>query len=281
MSPPRERRREKSPSAGDAAPIAYVIPCYNEERRLAVDDVLRLASVPGVRVHLVDDGSKDGTRALLADIATRSGDPPRVSALAMPRNGGKGEAVRFGMRTAAGERIDPSSGDEVPAFVGFADADFATPVYELERLAELARRIDGAVDVVMGSRISKAGTRIARKPSRHYLGRGFSTAASLALGTPFYDTQCGAKLFRNTPLLRAALEQPFRSRWIFDVELLARLLGGVGQHPGLPFASFHEEPLEEWTDVAGSRIRMLELADVGTSLLAVAIELRTRGRGSR
>lgn len=254
---------------GDLAETALVIPCYDEERRLDADAVLRLARSPAIRVVLVDDGSRDGTRALLERIAERSDG--RVVALAMPKNGGKGEAVRFGMRAAAGAGAPAS---HAPAFVGFADADFATPVEELVRLVEIARASSAAA--VLGSRVAMAGRQIERKAMRHYVGRGFSTAASVTLGAPFYDTQCGAKIFRNTPLLRASLATPFRSRWIFDVELLARLLGGVDEHAGVPFDAFHEEPLRRWTDVAGSRVRLLELVDVGASLLSVGVSLRRR-----
>ena len=50
-----------------------------------------------------------------------------------------------------------------------------------------------------------------------------ATLAALILRQPFYDTQCGAKLFRNTPALAGALSEPFRSPWAFDLELLGRL----------------------------------------------------------
>ncbi|MCL2723639.1 MAG: glycosyltransferase [Polyangiaceae bacterium] len=244
---------------------ALVIPCYNEENRLDVSEVLRLSSSPDVRVYLVDDGSRDRTHALIKDIASQSHG--RIVALGLQKNGGKGEAVRFGMRAgvAAGA-----------TFVGYLDADFATPVDEIIRLKAIADT--DSVDVVMASRIAMAGTAIRRKAVRHYIGRCFSTAASLALRAKFYDTQCGAKLFRNTPLLRASLDQPFRSRWIFDVEILARLLGGVDGLPGIPFSKFREVPLNAWVDVAGSRVRLREVATVGQDLLAVARDLRRRRR---
>ncbi|MCL2776630.1 MAG: glycosyltransferase [Polyangiaceae bacterium] len=244
---------------------ALVIPCYNEERRLDVGEVLRLCSSPGVRVYLVDDGSRDRTRALIESVAAQSSG--RAVALALSKNGGKGEAVRFGMRDGVEAGAD---------FCGYLDADFATSVDEILRLKQLAEA--GTADVVMGSRISMAGTAIRRKATRHYLGRVFSTAASTVLRAPFYDTQCGAKLFRNTPIFRASIEQPFRSRWIFDVEILARLLGGFGGVQGVAFSKFREVPLNAWVDVVGSRVRMRELTTVGQELLRIAWDLHCRRR---
>jgi hypothetical protein len=71
-----------------------------------------------------------------------------------------------------------------------------------------------------------------------------------------YDTQCGAKIFRNTERLRQVFRSPFRVKWTFDVEILARFLlleriyGGPATRD-----RFVEYPLERWDDVAGSKVK--------------------------
>ena len=107
----------------------------------------------------------------------------------------------------------------------------------------------------MGSRVKLLGRKIDRRRSRHYLGRIFATAVSTVLGLDVYDTQCGAKLFRVTPFIRALFEHPFLSRWIFDVEIIARLIQAK-RGKNLPQADrvIYEFPLMEWRDVQGSKL---------------------------
>jgi dolichyl-phosphate beta-glucosyltransferase len=86
---------------------------------------------------------------------------------------------------------------------------------------------------------------------------------------PLYDTQCGAKLFRVSPELVRLFRTPFRSRWIFDVEIVARFLC---EPQRLAIHSLiHETPLKRWRDVAGSKVRPRDF-------LRAAFELWTIGR---
>ena len=129
--PGRPRRRRGYPQALVAAPtVSLVLPAYNEARRIpALLDVLRieragddLASVglELVEVVIVDDGSVDGTAALLRREAARD---PRLHAVTLARNRGKGGAVAAGVAAAQGELqpdrrrgpVDPPLGDRQAA----------------------------------------------------------------------------------------------------------------------------------------------------------------------
>ncbi len=222
--------------------VAVVVPCYDEAARFDVDAFVSLAAMVD-RVLLVDDGSSDGTAAMLGAVADRSGG--RAAVLHLALNGGKAEAVRTGMLAALDGGAD---------IVAYFDADLATPVAELVRLVD-ALQADASRSVVLASRVGLLGHTIDRRLSRHYLGRLYATAASLTLRVPVYDTQCGAKVFRASPALRQAVARPFPDPWSFDVELLARLLHpGVGVEPVAADAVL-EVPLRVWRDVAGSKVR--------------------------
>jgi glycosyltransferase involved in cell wall biosynthesis len=232
-----------------------VVPCFNEEQRLQLERFLELCAA-GIRLLFVDDGSKDGTRRLLQDFAARH--PREVRVLGLDRNGGKAEAVRRGLLEAL------SSGAEI---VGYLDADLAAPPAEMKRVLDAVR---GGAAVAMGSRVALLGRHIERAATRHYLGRVFATCASFTLGLRVYDTQCGAKAFAVNPTLQACLTQPFQSRWIFDVELIDRLLRPPPGVPSLAPSDFIEVPLHAWRDVRGSKVRPPDLARAATDLLEIA-----------
>jgi dolichyl-phosphate beta-glucosyltransferase len=252
--------------------VIVVLPCYNEEKRLDPAAVERLVGDPRIDVILVDDGSTDGTRALLESLAARH--PTRITALSMGRNVGKSEAVRTGVNLALERMVRGGQKDDL---VGYLDADFATPPEELSRMLDEVAAT--GAKVAIGSRIARLGARVRRNQTRHYLGRIFATTASLVLDMSIYDTQCGAKLFRDTPALRAAMRQPFRSSWVFDVELLGRLTTGTEGAPPIAQEDFREIPLEVWEDVRGSKLGVQGALRGGMDLLRLGVRVKTGGRG--
>jgi glycosyltransferase involved in cell wall biosynthesis len=226
------------------ATCTIVIPCYNEADRLKVGEFRDyLAQSPDVSLLFVNDGSTDSTLRVLQELQKEM--PNQISVLDLEKNSGKGEAVRSGLLWAIRNGATR---------VGFWDADLATPLSAIADLQSVLLS-NPEVDVVLGSRVKLLGRNIERRATRHYLGRAFATCAALVLGLEVYDTQCGAKLFRVTPGLEQVLAQPFCSRWIFDVELIARFLK-VPAVDSEAKNKIYEFPLYSWRDVPGSKVRL-------------------------
>ena len=219
-----------------------VIPCYNEEKRLAVDKLLVfLNQTLDISFLLVNDGSTDGTAQVIDDLCRRQ--PDRIKSCHLATNQGKGEAVRTGLL----ETLEGKS--EV---VGYWDADLSAPLAEILHLRKVLLN-DQALDAVIGARVKLIGRRIERKAWRHYTGRIIGTLISMILHLPVYDTQCGAKLFKASPRLKRLLAEPFQTRWLFDVEIFARALRSFASHGNMSIM-FYEEPLRAWAHMGGSKI---------------------------
>lgn len=217
--------------------ISIIIPCYNEVKRLQGEAFKEMArDYPETRLWFVNDGSTDNTREALEHLTQSIEPEPRL--IHIPKNVGKAEAVRLGILASL----------EMGCYsrCGFWDADLATPVYELPRMSK-AMDENPKLVMVSGCRVQRLGAVIARTPLRHYQGRIYATAASLVLGLPVYDTQCGAKLFRSD-VAAELFKEPFISRWSFDVELYARLGQSRSMEQVLEF------PLLEWNDCPGSKL---------------------------
>src|SRR4051812_28070786 len=99
---------------------SVVIPAYNEEDRLEPTireavDYFRARQI-GAEIVVVDDGSRDGTSALVLKLAAEFNE---IRLIRLARNRGKGHAVRSGVVNAEGQ------------FILFADADGSTPMHEI------------------------------------------------------------------------------------------------------------------------------------------------------
>ena len=236
-----------------------VIPCYNEAARLDLEAFRAfVVDHPWADFLFVDDGSTDRTGALLLELSESRPESIRVSAL--DRNAGKAEAVRRGMQQALRSSSD---------LAGYWDADLATPLSEVERFRNAFIR-DPQLEIAMGSRVRLLGRNIVRSMRRHYVSRVAATLISHLLGISVYDTQCGAKIFRVTPGLGKLFADRFVSRWLFDVEILARWLC---DHPTVSHREvdqcIHELPLWGWIDAEASRLRPADFIRAPMELFAI------------
>lgn len=232
-----------------------VVPCYNEEARLPVAAFRCFAAAhPGIRFVMVDDGSLDGTADVLSRLV--ASNPRQFTSLRLDGNRGKAEAVRTGILHAIRTGCD---------HVGFIDADLASPLEELPRMIDVFERRQ-EISVVVGSRLRLSGHQVRRDACRRLLSRCFSLVAAGVLGLPLRDTQCGLKLFRSNAAYRL-FASPFRSRWIFDVEVLGRLVVGEGRTAAA--SRIYECPLERWTEIPGSRVKLGDFAKAVTDLAGI------------
>ena len=248
---------------------SIIIPCYNEADRLHLEVFLNFARQnPKISFVFVDDGSKDFTINFLC--GAMAALPDQVDVLIMARNAGKAEAVRHGLKFAA------KRGDK---YIAFLDADLATPLNAINDFITVADRMDD-MDVVFGSRAGGLGRRVSRDIHRKIISLVCATMGRLATGLPLKDTQCGAKLFRNTDHLRNCLDLPFTAGWLFDVELFLRISNpSKGKRK-----NFFEYPVLEWTEIPGSNIKFSDVIKGGfkmTSLIFSQWKIRSRFRKKR
>ncbi len=238
---------------------AIIIPCYNEAHRIQKNEFLRSCDfLQHVSFVFVNDCSEDNTPHVLQEL--QSIKPKQISIINLAKNSGKAEAVRQGMLSAFNDNF---------GCIGYWDADLSTPLSNIalfiDKLNESPDR-----DIVMGARVQLLGRSISRRASRHYIGRVFATFASIILRLPVYDTQCGAKLFRNSPLLQQIFAEPFKTRWVFDVEILARYLSMVDTNlQQILSERIIEYPLESWTDVSGTKVRIKDYVGSGLNLVRI------------
>lgn len=264
--------RAHTSGRGEPRKTIIVVPCFNEAERLRLNEFRDyLSHSRDVSLLFVNDGSRDETAVVLSKFQAETG--ARVDVLDYSQNRGKAEAVRQGMQHALAQHAQ---------FVGFWDADLATPLSAIDEFVSL---LEGRpeIQMVFGARVKLLGREIDRRVTRHYLGRIFATCASMVLHLPVYDTQCGAKIFRVTNLLPKLLEEPFRSRWIFDVEIIARFARTMGDRT-LATGSIYEYPLRKWVDVAGSKVRPKDFVRAFLELAAIWLKYgvtRRRGRCSQ
>ena len=223
--------------------LSVVIPCFNEARKIETDieaalDYLNARSY-SFELILVDDGSGDGTAAILEK-------SHGARAICYQPNRGKGHAVRTGMLKASGR------------FRLFADAGLCVPYSEIEKGLAL---LESGADVAIGSRKLSESQVIEQQAGYRRIGSSvFGLLVRNWMGLRYSDTQCGFKLFTAQ-----AAERLFSAAridgFMFDAEMLinARKFGlTVKEFP----VEWRADPDSRYKPFSGSLRNLLELVRI-------------------
>jgi glycosyltransferase involved in cell wall biosynthesis len=193
---------------GPPRTLSIVVPAYNE--RPTVEQLLRrVAEAPlpegmGREVVVVDDGSTDGTRELLRELAA-AGRPLPFRLIEQPQNRGKGAAIRAGFAAATGDVLVVQ------------DADLEYDPRDYPRL--LQPILDGEADVVFGSRFLGGPHRVLF--FWHYLGNRFlTTLSNMLTDLNLSDMETCYKVFRREMLEGVELRS---DRFGIEPELTAKV----------------------------------------------------------
>jgi dolichyl-phosphate beta-glucosyltransferase len=187
--------------------LSLIVPAYNEAGSIrqtlaAVQRYLNLQPYP-YEILVAADGD-DGTREIVTGMAAHD---RRLHVLGGPGRGGKGRGIRLAVARATGDVI------------GFADADYKTPIEELEKVLPWLGR---GFDVVIGSRgLAESRIEVPQPFYRQLGSRGFAVVMHLLIGLwGIRDTQCGFKFFRGA-VARDLFARQRIDGYMFDVEVLA------------------------------------------------------------
>lgn len=214
--------------------LSIIVPAYNEagsiRRTFEAMRAFLDAQPYTYEVILASDGD-DETPAIASQIAETW--PNLILAVERGRNG-KGHGIRRGAALATGE------------IVGFADADYKTPIEELDKLLPW---LSAGFDIVIGSR-GLAASRIERQQRlyRRLGSRGFALLMHSIVGLPdIHDTQCGFKFFSRVAAT-AIFPRATIDGYMCDIEYLwlANQLGYRVKEVGI-----------EWSDDGDSRLELV------------------------
>jgi len=238
--------------------LSVIVPAYNEAARIGptLRDMAAYLADTGLRaeVIVVDDGSSDNTVEIVAAEADRFAC---LEVLRLHQNQGKGAAVRAGMMSARGElRL-------------LMDADNATALDQVDVLIQAAATTPQA-SIAVGSIAAGATDVRQRQPTlRRMLGRLGNLASQAAVIPGVRDTQRGFKLF-TAEAAEAGFGPMQSSRWLFDVEALARARNQGHRIIEVPI---------RWTHMDGGQIRADSYLSSLKELARIAVRLTTERVG--
>ena len=238
--------------------IAIVIPLYNEEHRFNLGYFALIGQEYSQEVDffLVDDGSRDRTPEIAHRISTQFSN---FRVLKLSENLGKAEAIRIGFNHILQSHTEYCG-------LGYMDSDGAFDLADLTNSILLfdLKCMNGVYDAIFMSRLAISGRNIKRNTFRHIFGRVVARIIKFGLPNSPWDTQAGLKIFKSTEDFSRTIQNPFRTRWLFEVEILQRVF--VSRREVL---RIWEEPLLNWVDVSGSKIGIAQFVNIANSILVI------------
>jgi dolichyl-phosphate beta-glucosyltransferase len=239
--------------------LSVIVPAFNEVGRIAGTlSAIRnfLDQQNYVWEIIVSADGIDGTREAAADWGKDEG---RLKVIGSPQRLGKGRGVREGIELARGQ------------IIGFVDADYKTPIEEIEKLLPFLKE---GIELVIGSRkVGESRIEVAQPLYRRAGSAAFHAVMGMLLGlSDIRDTQCGFKFFQ-----RDAAKTIFKHQridgYMFDVEILrlARLLGYRIKEVGV---RWRDDGDSRYSPISGTlknarellRIRMMRYPDLPRSI---------------
>lgn len=176
--------------------ILVVLPAYNEEVALGrlVPAILETLAGSSFKVIVVDDGSQDGTAAVIADLSRLDGREQPVELVCHPVNQGLGRAIDTGLRAACAQARSED-------IIITMDAD---NTHSPASIPAMVQAIAAGKDVVIASRYAAGGQEIGLSQLRHTLSKGSGFLLRTFFPLPgVRDYTCGYRAYRAGLVKRA------------------------------------------------------------------------------
>jgi dolichyl-phosphate beta-glucosyltransferase len=248
--------------------LSIVIPAYNESKKIGQDLETTLAYLTrnprrSTEVLVVDDGSQDGTREVVAHfIRQHASRNPVFRLLDYGKNRGKGFAVKHGVAEACGDAIL------------FMDAGMCVPLKYIE---SGLRCLNEGYDFAIASR-KLPGTKITRRQPlyRRWGSKVFGSVIRNLMGISVTDTQCGFKFYKNEAA-KKIFSRVTIDGFMFDIEALI-----LAEELGFKVAEFPVEWANDgdtrYSPVLGTVRNFRELTAIRVKSLARRVKV-ARGFG--